>query len=118
MIAIVDDYEAVRKGLQSLLRSMGHNASTFDSAEDFLGSEKLHDTSCLITDVQMPGLTGVELQDRLIAEGLRIPIIFMTAYSDENIRARAMRVGAVGYLLKPVDPRHLTGCIEIALQAA
>ena len=118
MIAIVDDYEAVRKGLESLLRSLGHNASTFDSAEDFLGSKKLHDTSCLITDVQMPGLTGVELQDRLIAEGLRIPIIFMTAYSDENIRARAMRAGAVGFLLKPVDANHLIGYLDKALKAA
>lgn len=118
MIAIVDDDKSVRVALERLLRSLGHNASTFDSAEDFLKSEKLHDTSCLITDVQMPGLTGIELQDRLIAEGLRIPIIFMTAYSDENIRARAMRVGAAGFLLKPVDANHLIGCIEIALQAA
>jgi FixJ family two-component response regulator len=83
--------------LERLLRSLGHSASTFDSAEDFLKSEKLHDTSCLITDVQMPDLTGIELQDHLLAEGLRIPIIFMTAYSDENILARAMRVGAVGF---------------------
>ena len=118
MIAIVDDDKGVRVALERLMRSLGHNASAFGSAEDFLGSEKLHDTSCLITDVQMPGLTGIELQDRLIAEGLRIPIIFMTAYSDENIRARAMRDGAVGYLLKPVDANHLIGYLDKALKTA
>src|SRR4051794_38633801 len=82
LIAIVDDYEAVRKGLESLLRSMGHNASTFGSAEDFLKSKKLYDASCLITDLQMPGLTGLDLQDRLIADGHRMPIIFVTAHTD------------------------------------
>ena len=118
MIAIVDDYKAVREGLERLLRSLGHNASTFGSAEEFLKSEKLHDTSCLITDVQMPGLTGIDLQDRLIADGHRIPIIFITAHPDDNVRARAMKAGAVGFLVKPVDPDHLIGCIEKALQAA
>ena len=118
MIAIVDDYKAVRKALERLLRSLGHNASTFGSAEDFLKSEKLHDTSCLITDVQMPGLTGIDLQDRLIAEGHRIPIIFMTAHPDENVRARAMKAGAVGFLLKPVDANHLIGCLDKALNKA
>ena len=118
MIAIVDDYEAVRKGLESLLQSMGHNASTFGSAEDFLKSEKLHDASCLITDLQMPGLTGLDLQDRLIADGHRMPIIFVTAHTDDNARARAMKAGAVAFLVKPVDAHHLIGCIEKALQAA
>ena len=81
MIAIVDDDEGARDALERLVRSLGHNASTFGSAEEFLKSEKLHDTSCLITDVQMPGLTGIDLQDRLIAEGHRIPIIFITGSS-------------------------------------
>ena len=118
MIAIVDDHKALREALESLLRSLGHIASTFGSAEDFLESGKLLDTSCLITDVQMPGLNGVDLQDRLIAEGHRIPIIFITAHPDENIRARAMKAGAVGFLVKPIHPDHLIGCIEKVLQAA
>ena len=77
MIAIVDDYKPVREALESIMRSLGYRTSTFGSAEDVLKSEKLHDTSCLITDVQMPGLTGIDLQDRLNASGHRIPIIFL-----------------------------------------
>ena len=107
MIAIVDDDKGVRDALEMLMRSLGHNASTFGSAEEFLAFEKLHDTSCLITDVQMPGLTGIDLQDRLIADGHRIPIIFITGHPDDNVRARAMKAGAVGFLVKPVDARPL-----------
>ena len=118
LVAIVDDDKCARKALGGLVRSLGHNASTFGSAEEFLRSEKLHDARCLITDVQMPGLKGTDLQDHLIAEGHRIPIIFITAHPDENIRARAIKAGAVGFLVKPIDPQHLTGCIEKALQAA
>ena len=95
-----------------------HNASTFGSAEEFLNSEQVDDTSCLITDVQMPGLSGIDLQDQLIARGHCIPIIFMTGYPDDNVRARAMKAGAVGFLNKPLDPDHLIGCIEKALKAA
>ena len=84
MIAIVDDDKAVRDALEMLMRSLGHNASKFGSAEEFLEFEKLHDTSCLITDVQMPGLSGVDLQVRLIADGCRIPIIFITGYPDDT----------------------------------
>jgi len=98
MIAIIDDYKAVREALEKLLRSLGYCTSTFGSAEDFLKSETLPDTSCLITDVQMPGLTGIDLQDRLIAEGHRIPIIFITAHPGESVRARAMKAGAVDFL--------------------
>ena len=118
IISIVDDDASVRVALERLLRSLGHNASTFGSAEEFLESEKLHDTSCLITDLQMPGLTGLDLQDRLIADGHRMSIIFITAHPDDNARARAMKAGAVAFLVKPVDARHLIGCIEKALQAA
>ena len=85
---------------------------------NFSNPSKLHDTSCLITDVQMPGLSGLDLQDRLIAEGHRIPIIFITGHPDDNARARAMKAGAVGFLSKPVDAHHLIGCIEKVLQAA
>ena len=108
--------------LEMLVRSLGHNASKFGSAEEFLKFEKLHDTSCLITDVQMPGLSGVDLQDHLIARGHRIPIIFITGYPDENVRARAMKAGAIGFLSKPYDYHHLRDCIDsaspVVLQAA
>ena len=88
------------------------------SADNFLKSEQVHDTSCLITDVQMPGLSGIDLQDRLIARGHCIPIIFMTGYPDDNVRARAMKAGAVCFLNKPLSPDHFIGCIEKALKAA
>src|SRR4029079_836660 len=98
MIAIIDDDQGVRVALERLLLSLGHDASAFDSAEQFLKWEKLRDPSCLITDVRMPGLTGIDLQDRLIDDGHRIPIIFMTAHSDDSVRARAMMAGAVCFL--------------------
>ena len=88
LFAIVDDEEPVRNATKSLVRSLGYHASTFGSADDFLKSEQVHDTSCLITDVQMPGLSGLDLQDRLIARGHCIPIIFMTGYPDDSVRAR------------------------------
>jgi FixJ family two-component response regulator len=94
LIAIVDDEEPVRDATKRLVRSLGYNASTFALADDFLKSEQVHDTSCLITDVQMPGLSGIDLQDRLIARGHCIPIIFMTGYPNDSVRARAMKAGA------------------------
>ena len=118
MIVIVDDDEGVREATKTLVRSLGYNASTFGSANEFLKSEKVHDTSCLITDLQMPGLSGIDLQDRLIASGYRIPIIFITAYPDEKARARAMNAGAIGFLSKPCNDDLLLGCLEKALKAA
>ena len=118
MIAIVDDDEAVREAMKTLVRSLGYGASTFGSAEEFLKSEQVSDTSCLITDLQMPGLSGLDLQDRLIARGHRIPIIFITAYPDENVRTRAMKAGAVGFLSKPCNDDHLLGYLDKALKAA
>jgi FixJ family two-component response regulator len=118
MIAIVDDDEAVREATKALVRSLGYNALAFGSADEFLKSQQVHDTSCLITDLQMPGLSGVDLQDHLIARGHRIPIIFITGYPDENVRARAMKAGAVAFLSKPVNPDHLLGYLEKALKAA
>ena len=118
MIAIVDDDGAVREALKALVRSLGYDASTFGSAEAFLNSEQINDTSCLITDVQMPGLSGLDLQDRLIAQGYRIPIIFFTGYPDENVRIRAMKAGAVAFLSKPCDGDHLLGCFEKALSGS
>jgi FixJ family two-component response regulator len=114
----VDDDEAVREAMKSLVRSLGYNASTFASADEFLKSDQVHDTSCLITDIQMPGMSGVDLQDRLIAQGHRIPIIFITGYPDENVRTRATKAGAIGFLSKPFRQDHLIGCIEKALKAS
>src|SRR4029079_6008122 len=118
MIAIVDDDEAVRDATKTLVRSLGYHTSTFGSADKFLNSEQISDTSCLITDVQMPGLSGCDLQDRLIARGHRIPIIFITGYPDENVRARAMKAGAVAFLTKPVNADQLLGYLDKALKAA
>jgi FixJ family two-component response regulator len=114
MIAIVDDDQGCRVALETLMRSVGRRAFGYGSAEEFLNSEVLHHTSCLITDLQMPGLTGIELQDRLIADGHRIPIIFISAHPDDDVRTRAMRAGAVAFLEKPVDAHRLIGCIESA----
>ena len=117
MIAIVDDDAAVREAITALLRSLGYSASWFASAEDFLNSEQVDGTSCLITDVQMPGLSGLDLQDRLIAGGHRIPIIFITAYSDVAVRIRAMKAGALAFLSKPINHHHLSDHLEKALRA-
>jgi FixJ family two-component response regulator len=119
MIAIVDDDDAMRQATESLVRSLGYSSiSTFGSAYEFLNSERVQDTSCLIADVHMPGLSGLDLQDRLIARGHRIPIIFITANPEENVRARAMNTGAVGFLDKPFDLDHLLGYLEKALKHA
>ena len=117
-IAIVDDDEAVREAMESLVLSLGHSVSTFGSAEEFLNSEQISRTSCLITDLHMPGLSGLDLQDRLIATGHRFPIIFITGHPNDNVRARAMKAGAIGFLVKPVDVDQLIGCIKKVLQAA
>ena len=117
IIAIVDDDESMREATENLVRSLGYHASTFSSADEFLNSEQLHDTSCLITDLHMPGLSGIDLQDRLIARGHRIPIIFITGYPDENVRTRAIKAGAVGFLSKPYNHDHLLGCLDKALKA-
>ena len=118
MIVVVDDDETVRNATQSLVRALGYRASTFASADEFLKSEQVHDTSCLITDVQMPGLTGIDLQDHLIARGHRIPIIFITGFPEDGVRARAMKAGAVAFLTKPVNADQLLGYLDKAFKAA
>jgi FixJ family two-component response regulator len=117
VISIVDDDEAVRESTEGLVRSLGYLAATFSSAEEFLSSERLHHTSCLITDLQMPGLSGVELQRRLIAGGHHMPIIFITAFPEESVRARAMEAGAVCFMSKPYSEDRLIGCLDMALKA-
>ena len=117
IVSIVDDDEPVREAIKRLVRSLDYNAFTFASADEFLKSEKVHDTSCIITDLQMPGLSGIDLQDILIARGHRIPIIFITAYPEEDVRARAMKAGAVAFLSKPLNHDHLLGHLGNALKA-
>jgi FixJ family two-component response regulator len=118
MISIVDDDQAVRNATKALVRSLGYRAATFSSAEEFLGSERLHETSCLISDLHMPGLNGIELQDRLAVGGHRIPMIFITAYPDDRIRDRAMRSGAISFMSKPYSEANLIVCLDRALKAA
>jgi FixJ family two-component response regulator len=115
IVAIVDDDESVREATKGLLRSLGYSAAAFSSAEDFLSSEHLNDTSCLIADVQMPGLSGVELQRHLIQQGHHLPIIFVTAYPEDRIRTRVLEAGAVDFLSKPFSDDQLIGCIGAAL---
>lgn len=115
VISIVDDDEEVREATKGLVRSLGYAAATFGSAEEFLSSERRYDTSCIIADVQMPGLSGVEMQKRLIAEGHTLPMIFVTAFPEDRIRASAMEAGAVGFLSKPCNEEHLIGCLDSAL---
>lgn len=117
MIAIVDDDESVRETTKGLVRSLGLNASAFASAEDFLQSDRLNDTACLIADVQMQGMSGVELQSQLIAQGCNLPIIFMTAFPEERIRKRALDAGAIGFLSKPFNEECLIDCLDRALRS-
>ena len=116
-ISIVDDDESLREAMKSLLRSMGYNVFTFGSANKFLESEQVHNSSCLITDLHMPGLSGLDLQDRLIAQRYRIPIIFITGRPDDIARARAMKAGAVAFLTKPINHNQFVGCLDEALNA-
>jgi FixJ family two-component response regulator len=114
MISIVDDDEAVRESTKALVRSLGYNARAFGSAEEFLDSNP-DDTSCLILDVQLKGLSGVELQELLIAQGRRTPIIFVTAFPDERTRNHALGAGAIGFLSKPFSDEKLTKFLDLAL---
>ena len=114
MISIVDDDKSVRELANSLIRSLGYATATFASGEEFLESGCLSDTECLITDVRMPGMSGVDLQSRLIANGNRMPIIFVTADPDESTRERALGAGALGFLSKPISEESLIACLERA----
>jgi FixJ family two-component response regulator len=116
IISIVDDDASVRVATDRLVRSLGWRARTFASGEEFLQSAQLQNTRCLVTDVQMPRVDGLELQQRLNAQGHRIPIIFMTAFPDDAVRTRAMAAGAICFLTKPPDAPTLSECIEAALR--
>ncbi len=116
VIAVVDDDESVRKALDSLLRSWGMAVTSFASAAEFLQSPRLANTSCLIADVQMPGMGGLELHDRLTELGHRLPIILMTAYPDAKLRDRALAAGAIAFLGKPFAAQELFQYTEDALR--
>jgi FixJ family two-component response regulator len=117
VISIVDDDEAVRLALCSLVRSLGYVSNVFASAEEFLESSYVNDTSCLISDVQMPGMNGIELQSRLKRLDCRTPVIFVTAFPDGRNRARALEAGAIGFMEKPFEGRAMIQLIETALRA-
>jgi FixJ family two-component response regulator len=116
LVAIIDDDASVRVTTDSLVRSLGYIVHTFASAEEFLQSGRIDDLSCVIADVQMPGMSGVELQAHLLTQGYRVPFIFFTAFPDERIRAQALKAGAICYLTKPFDGDSLIQGLQAALE--
>ena len=117
MVAIVDDDELMRAALGGLLKSAGLPAQLFASAEEFLRSGHQHDAACLITDIRMPGASGLELHAQLNADHNRIPTIFITAHGDAKMRMQAMRAGAVEFLAKPFDDEALLESVRAALES-
>jgi FixJ family two-component response regulator len=112
IISVIDDDYFVRESIDNLVRSLGYEVAAFESAEQFLESGLLPETSCVITDLQMPGLSGLDLQHYLIAQGHRTPVIFVTADPEERFRRRALDAGALGFLGKPFDEEALINCLE------
>jgi CheY-like chemotaxis protein len=115
LISVVDDDESVREAVDSLLRSAGFEVAVFASAEQLLSWNRLHEVQCLILDVRMPGMTGLELQRRLAAGNSRIPIIFITAHGDEAAKGQALRAGAAAFLRKPFNEQALLTAVRSAL---
>jgi FixJ family two-component response regulator len=115
LISIVDDDDSLRNSLNNLIRSVGLCVQGFSSAEEFLNSNQLHDTACLILDVRMPGMSGLDLQRQLVASNCRIPIIFITSHGDGDAQARALEAGAVDFLYKPFREEALLKAIDSAL---
>jgi FixJ family two-component response regulator len=118
LISIVDDDEPYRNSIQKLVTLFGYTVEAFASAAEFLGSRFLADTGCLVADVHMPGMTGIELHEHLLAAGHTIPTILVTAYPDAAVRDRALKAGVVCYLTKPVDDLELEQCLLTALKGA
>ena len=116
LISIVDDDEPYRESTRKLVALLGYTVRTFSSAADFLGSSLLSETACLIADIHMPGMTGVELHGQLIKLGYTIPTILVTAYPDEAVRKQALKDGVFCYLSKPVDDRELESCLRTVLK--
>jgi FixJ family two-component response regulator len=116
VISIVDDDESVRVAINRLVRSLGFVGRTFASAEEYLQSPHLGESACVIADIQMPGMSGVELQNTLLARGDKTPVLFITAFPDARVEAKVMEAGAVCLLSKPFEGMHLIQCIETALK--
>src|SRR5262244_1915962 len=116
LISVVDDDESVRESLPDLLNEFGFEAQTFSSAEEFLSSESMADTNCLVLDVAMPGMTGPDLQRELKLRARAIPIVFITGQRDETVRPRLIAAGAVDCLFKPFEPTDLLQALNTALQ--
>ena len=117
MIAIVDDDESLRRATMSFIRSLGYAVLQFAFAEAFLNSDRLHHADCVISDLQMPGMKGIELQNKLIVQGHHLPIIFISAFSEMRARAQALAAGAIGFLAKPFSDEELIACLNKALAA-
>ncbi|HEX4664338.1 MAG TPA: response regulator [Terriglobales bacterium] len=117
LVAIVDDDDSVRSALHGLLKAVGLPTLAFASAEEFLQSSQQHHTACLIADIRMPGMSGLELQAKLNAERCRIPTIFITAHGDAQMRMQALRAGAVEFLTKPFDDEALLKTVRAALES-
>jgi FixJ family two-component response regulator len=117
LVSVVEDDQFFRESMRRLLRSLGYAAEAFPSAADFLASPRLGETACLIADLHMPAMTGLELHRRVIDMGHAIPTILVTAYPDNDVRARAQNDGVVCYLRKPVDEEHLMRCLRAALRS-
>jgi FixJ family two-component response regulator len=117
LVAIVDDDDLMRGALQGMLKSVGLPSQAFASAEEFLTSGQQHQAACLIADIRMPGMSGLELHAKLLAERCRIPTIFITAHGDEKMRTQALRAGAVEFLAKPFDDEALLDSVRAALES-
>jgi FixJ family two-component response regulator len=115
-IAIIDDDEYIRTGLHFLVTSLGYDVYTFGSAADFLQSEQLHNASCVISDVRLPFMSGIQLQAHLRSTGYKVPFIFITAVPEESVRRQAFKDGAIGFLNKPLDDQALIACLDKAIQ--
>jgi FixJ family two-component response regulator len=117
MVAVIDDDESYRVAVQRLLKSADLSVQSFGSAEAFLNSGQQHETGCLIADIRMPGMSGLELQSKLNSDHCPIPTIFITAHGDEKMRLQAMRGGAVKFLMKPFDGETLLEAVRVALKS-
>jgi FixJ family two-component response regulator len=115
VITIVDDDESVRQALMGLMRAVGFTSEAYACAQDFLKSGRVQRTSCLIADLRMPGMSGLQLHHRLVASGNPVPTILITAHPDDGIRERALRAGIICYLTKPFNEDDLLACIRSAL---
>ena len=117
LVSVVEDDQFFRESMRRLMRSFGYAVEAFASAADFLASPRLGETACLIADLHMPVMTGLELYRRLVDMGHAIPTILVTAFPDNEVRTRALKDGVVCYLRKPVDENHLMRCLRAALHS-